>query len=291
MSSKAKTFIAIVIAAGCWDLVSGLLQWRSDNLATFAIYLIIALLASGMKLPLPGVTGTISVSFVFVFIGIASLNLSQVLVVGCSSILVQYFWQSAKRPRIIQVLFNLASVSFAISVSYYTYHSEWLRKLPLELSVMLGILACIYFCCTTILVAAVIALTEGKSIAGVWRATYLWSFPYYLLGAATAGLFEIARQRLGWQTSMLVAPVTYLVYRSYRLYLGRLEDGKKHAEETAALHLRTIESLALDRSQGPHHSRSSAESASLRNRDRQRTQPYGQGAASCARGVTVTRHR
>jgi putative nucleotidyltransferase with HDIG domain len=44
---------------------------------------------------------------------------------------------------------------------------------------------------------------------------------------------------------MLVAPVMYLVYRSYRLYLGRLDDARKHAQETSALHLRTIESLAL----------------------------------------------
>src|SRR5712691_620078 len=105
-------------------------------------------------------------------------------------------------------------------------------------------MACTYFLTTTILVAGGIGLTENKSISKIWRTTYVWAFPYYLLGAATAGLFVIAKRHLGWQTSMLVIPVTYLVYRSYRLYLGSLEDGKKHAEETAALHLRTIESLA-----------------------------------------------
>jgi len=245
MSSIAKIFITLVIVTGCLVLGSGLIQWRSDDLASFVIFLIIALLASGLKLRLPGVTGTISVSFFFVLIGIASLKLPQVLVVGCSSILVQYFWQSTKKLRAVQILFNIASVSIAISVSYQTFHSAWLRSLPLELSVTLGILACAYFISTTFLVAAVISLTEGKSFGKVWRASYLWSFPYYLLGAATAGLFEIAKHRLGWQTSMLVAPVMYLVYRSYRLYLGRLDDERKHTQETAALHLRTIESLAL----------------------------------------------
>ena len=42
-----------------------------------------------------------------------------------------------------------------------------------------------------------------------------------------------------------MVPVVYLIYRSYYLYLGRMEDEKKHAEEMAALHLRTIEALAL----------------------------------------------
>src|SRR6202011_6132213 len=34
-------------------------------------------------------------------------------------------------------------------------------------------------------------------------------------------------------------------YRSYRLYLGKLEDEKRHVEEMADLHMRTIEALAL----------------------------------------------
>ena len=37
----------------------------------------------------------------------------------------------------------------------------------------------------------------------------------------------------------------YLIYRSYRLYLERLENEKQHAEELSLLHLRTIEALAL----------------------------------------------
>jgi len=245
VSSKAKIFISLVIALGWLELARSPFVWQSDDLAGFLVYFVIALLVSGLKLQLPGVTGTISVCYFFVLIGIVSLNLPQVLVTGCAAVLVQYLWQSAKKLRVVQMLFNIASAAIAITASYAVFHSSWLRSLPLEWSVMLALLACTYFASTTVLVAAVISLTEGKSFGKVWRTTYLWAFPYYLLGAATAGLFEVAKRHLGWQTSMLVVPVTYLVYRSYRLYLGRLEAEKKHAEETAALHLRTIESLAL----------------------------------------------
>ncbi len=245
MSSRTKVFISLVIVVGWLELAHNLLLWRSDDLASFLVYLIVALLASGLKLHLPGVTGTISVCFFFVLIGVVSLHLPEVLVTGCLAVLVQYFWQSTKKLRLVQILFNIASASIAITAAYRVFHSTWLRSLPLEVSVMLALLACTYFFCTTFLVATVIALTEGKPIFKVWRTSYLWAFPNYLLGAATAGLFEVAKRNLGWQTSMLVIPVTYLVYRSYRLYLGRLEDGKQHAEETAALHLRTIESLAM----------------------------------------------
>jgi diguanylate cyclase (GGDEF)-like protein/putative nucleotidyltransferase with HDIG domain len=50
---------------------------------------------------------------------------------------------------------------------------------------------------------------------------------------------------LGWQTVLLTGPVVYLIYRSYCLYLERLEDERRHAEEVSSLHLRTIEALAL----------------------------------------------
>jgi putative nucleotidyltransferase with HDIG domain len=245
MSSKAKIFVTLVIVVGSLDLTRNLLAWRPDHLASFLVYCVIAVLASGLKLRLPGVTGTISVCFLFVLIGIVSLSLPQVLITGCLSVFVQYFWHSTRKLRLVQVLFNIASTSIAISVSYRAFHSAWLWSLPLELPVMLVILACTYFFSTTVLVSAVIALTEGKSIRNVLRTSYLWVFPYYQFGAVTAGLFEIAKRHFGWQSSMLVIPATYLVYRSYRLYLGRLEDAKKHSGEMRALHLRTIESLAL----------------------------------------------
>ena len=245
MSIKTKIFISLVIVVGWIELARNLLAWRADDPTGFLVYFVIAVLLSGLKLRLPGVTGTISVCFLFVLIGIVSLNQPEVLLTGCTAVVVQYFWHASKKLRLVQVLFNIGSAAFAISASYRVFHSVWLRSLPLEQAVMLAILAATYFITTTILVAAVIAFTEGKSIRNVWRNSYLWALPYYLLGAATAGLFEVAQRRLGWQTSMLVIPATYVVYRSYRLYLDRLEDKRKHAEETAALHLRTIESLAL----------------------------------------------
>src|SRR5271155_1771703 len=40
-------------------------------------------------------------------------------------------------------------------------------------------------------------------------------------------------------------PVIFWIFRSYRQYLSRLEDEKRHVDEMAELHLRTIEALAL----------------------------------------------
>jgi diguanylate cyclase (GGDEF)-like protein/putative nucleotidyltransferase with HDIG domain len=65
------------------------------------------------------------------------------------------------------------------------------------------------------------------------------------VGSAIAGLISICNHRLGWQTTFLGLPVVYFIFQSYRLYRGRLESEKVNAQEIAALHLRTIEALAL----------------------------------------------
>jgi putative nucleotidyltransferase with HDIG domain len=61
-----------------------------------------------------------------------------------------------------------------------------------------------------------------------------------------------ANRHVGWQTSLLILPPIYWVFRSYQLYLGKLEAEKKqveiekqHVEDVASLHVRTIEALAL----------------------------------------------
>jgi diguanylate cyclase (GGDEF)-like protein/putative nucleotidyltransferase with HDIG domain len=66
-----------------------------------------------------------------------------------------------------------------------------------------------------------------------------------MVGGSLAGLLYFWDRSIGWQSSVLVFPTVYLVYHSYRLYLGRLEEEKRHVGEMADLHLRTIQALAL----------------------------------------------
>ena len=101
---------------------------------------------------------------------------------------------------------------------------------------------------------------------------YFWSFPYYLVGAAFAGMIGWFNRQFGWETSLLIVPIIYLIYRSYRLYLGKLEDEKRHVEEMAALHLRTIEALALAIEAKDHTTHDHLQTrAHLRHRGRQGT--------------------
>ena len=101
------------------------------------------------------------------------------------------------------------------------------------------------FLLNTAPVALVISLSEARALAETWRECFFWSLPYYLGGAAVAQGASFLNRYVGWQTVLLSGPVVYLIYRSYGLYLARLDNEKMHAEEVSSLHLRTIEALAL----------------------------------------------
>jgi diguanylate cyclase (GGDEF)-like protein/putative nucleotidyltransferase with HDIG domain len=252
LSIQTRAFVGIAACCGLVSLAFALFHWQSHDPARFVCYLVVAVLASGLKVQLPGIDGTMSVNFLFILLGVMELSLPETLVIGCTATLAQSVWQARKRLDPVKILFNVAGMmANASAFTYVTYH--WLLgRFGSNKPILLMVAALVFFFANTLPISVVIALTEGKSSRKVWSECYFWSFPYYLVGAAAVGLVGIVNRTAGWQTSLLVLPLIYWVYRSYRLYLGRLEAEKervevekRHVEEIASLNMRTIEALAL----------------------------------------------
>src|SRR6266576_2828161 len=243
MNAGARVFIAVVVLCGTSVLTYTVLHGASRDPLKFLCYLVIALVASRLKVNLPGITGTISVNFLFLLLGVLELSLSETMALGCAAVVVQCF--DRDRPVPIQVAFNVCSTALAIAATFAAYRFPLFHRVVGNPSTLLFMAACVYFVANTVPVAAVISLTERRSLRRIWADCYFWSFPYYLVGAGVAGMMSWLHDFTDWQTSLLILPVVYLIYRSYRLYLGKLEDEKRHVEEIADLHMRTIEALAL----------------------------------------------
>jgi putative nucleotidyltransferase with HDIG domain len=244
-SIGARAFIAGMALAGVVCLVLAFSHWQSSDPVKFSCYLIAALLASSLKVSLPGIEGTLSVNFLFTLLGILELGLPETLVIGLASTLAQFYWRPARRVKFVQLVFNLSQVTVSSAVAYGAYKLVVIYVLHAPGPLALLVAAIVHFGCNTAAMSTIIGLTEDKPIAKVWIASYLWSFPYYMVGAAAAGLVHFLNRHIGWQSSLLILPPIYLMYRSYRLYLGKLETEKRHAEQVSSLHLRTIEALAL----------------------------------------------
>ncbi len=241
----ATIFILTQLSAGIPLLPYALLHWHTENPLRFASFLAVALGASIFKVRLPGIQATMSANFLFILVGILDLSYPETLLMGCLGGLVQSLWQAKPRPRLIQILFNFANLAISISIANQVFHSQIAYNFGLRWPLLLAAASSTYFSMNTMSVSGIIAMTERRNPISVWKECYLWSFPYYLLGALIAGGVSIINRTLGWQVAILVLPIVYWIYRSYRTYLDRLETEKKHTEEIADLHLRTIEALSL----------------------------------------------
>jgi putative nucleotidyltransferase with HDIG domain len=253
----ARAFIAGMAlgAVGCFTLA--FLHWQSMDPVKFVCYLTAAVLASSFKVSLPGIEGTLSMNFLFTLVGILEMSLPETLLIGLASTLAQFYWRPTRRPKLVQLVFNLSHVTVCSAAAYgaYKFVSAHILHAPGPLALLVA--AITLFLSGTLAMSIIIGFTEDKPIPKVWTESYLWLFPYYMVGAAIAGLVSFLNRHIGWQASLLVLPPIYLMYRSYRLYLGKLEAEKQHAQKVSNLHLRTIEALALaieakDQTTGDH---------------------------------------
>ncbi len=245
LSWPAASFILLQVVIGLPLLPYALLHWNPENQLRFACFFGVALAASLFKVRLPGIEATMSANFLFILVGILDLSYPETLLMGCFGGLVQSIWQSKPRPRLTQILFNFANLSISITAANLVFHSKAASHLGLGWPLLLVSASTTYFAINTMSVSGIISLTQKRNPLLVWKECYLWSFPYYLLGAMIAGGISLINRAFGWQFAILVLPLVYWMYRSYRIYLDRLEAEKKHTEEIADLHLRTIEALSL----------------------------------------------
>ncbi len=253
----ARVYIAGMAFAAfvCFSL--SFFYWHSSDPVKFVCYLIAALLASSFKVSLPGIEGTLSMNFLFTLVGILEMSLPETLLIGLVSTLAQFYWKPSRRLKLVQLVFNLSHVTVCGAAAYGVYKLVAIHILHGPGPLALIAAAITHFLFGTAAMSTIIGLTEDKPISKVWSASYFWLFPYYMVGAAIAGFVGFLNRHIGWQASLLVLPPIYLMYRSYRLYLGKLEAEKQHAQKLSSLHLRTIEALALaieakDQTTGEH---------------------------------------
>jgi len=197
-------------------------RWDPENFGHFVLLFALAMLASAMKIRLPGFKTTISTNFVFILVAIALFSFGETVLIGLGGALVQSLWKTQQRPKPVQVLFNAACLTVCTAAAFWTSHGV-LAMLGLNsLAAMMVLGACVYVGLNTGLVSLVISLAEGRPLRKLWSSCYEWTFPYFLVGAAAAGLASAASHGANTSVTLLVVPVMYFVYVYYRMHIVRV---------------------------------------------------------------------
>lgn len=207
LPKKALALIWFIGLAALMAVGYALTNTRALYDHKFLILLVVAVLTARLKLKLPGLTGNMAVNLPFLLIASAQLGMLEALLVAVPSCAVQCFPKGGGKPKLLQMIFNLSSTALAAAAASL-------------IGMRFGLpgVASSFFLAQTILVAAIIRVTEGGGIHRIWIGLAHYSFPFYVLSAGMASIAGSTTPQLGWQVPLLALPALYVIYRSYQSY-------------------------------------------------------------------------
>jgi diguanylate cyclase (GGDEF)-like protein/putative nucleotidyltransferase with HDIG domain len=247
----ARVFVCAVIGVGVALLAAFWPVRLFDSPWLFLLLVVLSSLASVFKvtLPLARSGSTMSVSYSVDFASLLLLGPNETMIVAAVSAWSQCTFRIKERNPAYRTLFSMACLVITVQAAGQIYN--WLGGVPGHVDLqtlpkpLVGA-ATSYFLINTAMVATAIALSTRQNVIHVWNQNFLWTASSYFVGAGVSavavGVFSVVSFR--WILPLAAAPL-YLTYRSYRVYLGRIDDEQRHVREMADLHLATIEALAL----------------------------------------------
>ncbi len=247
----ARVYVTAVCAAGA-AVAAFNIPHSLAHPSLFLVLLVCSSIASALKVSLPLATSgsTMSISYAVDFASLLLLGANQTMLVAATSAWSQCTFRVQNRTPVYRTLFNMASLVITVKLAGLVY--EWSGGLSPDEPILLTTIAkplvaaaTAYFLSNTALIATAIGVSTNQSVLRVWNENFLWSAPSYFVGALAAATAAWVIQRGGYWTAGLTSMPVYLLYRTYKVYLGRVQDEQRHVREVSDLHLATIEALAL----------------------------------------------
>jgi diguanylate cyclase (GGDEF)-like protein/putative nucleotidyltransferase with HDIG domain len=246
----ARIYVGSVIAVGGVVLAFSFPRNFAERPGLFLLLLLLSSITSVFKvnLPLARRSSTMSVSYAVDFASLLLLGPNETMIVAAASAFSQCTFRIQERNPTYRTLFSMACLVITVQVAGTVY----LRLGGTPGTLVFGALAkplvgaaTTYFLLNTLTVATAIGLSTRQTVLRVWSQNFLWSAPSYFVGAlAAAAATWIVGLSGQWLAPLAAAPL-WLTYKTYKVYLGRIEDEQRHVRELADLHLATIEALAL----------------------------------------------
>ena len=221
INQNARTFISTLIALGGIFMIHAAVTWRGQPLLLTA-FLVVAALASTLKVRVPGIPGTFSANCLVTVLAIAQMTVADVVFVGVVCALVQSKWHAKQRPAAVQMAFNAAVFVISGTAGGWTYAALQIFAPGLPGVASLVIAACVFFTVNTGSVSVVMALIEGLSPLQAWRTWHVWSLPYYLVNIAAAVLIMSVTPTSVIVVVAMILPLILLPFAGYHWFMRRV---------------------------------------------------------------------
>lgn len=240
---NASIYVAGCTLIGAAVFVLNATQFRSKNLFLFLTYLICAVVVSLLDLRFPMSRGVLPAGLLLVLLGNLELSLPEVLVIGCVATTLQELRLAKLRLPLSELVYRVGSVAISIAAAYNAYHLVPKLRLNPAFPALLLVSSLVFFFHYAI--AAAILSDDRTPLKVFYRNRMYWLLPWFVAAGYLACMINATGQQTGIPAAVLALPMLFVVERGYRYYCAGQQREREHEEEMAAVHLRTIEALAI----------------------------------------------
>jgi len=257
LSSGTKIYILAIVVAGSatvlesfYDLAARPIGWDWTILA------ILTLVSGSATVRLPSLPATISVSETFVFTSVLLFGSSAGTITVALDALVISFWSYRKGHPTYKIIFNVCALPLTIWIAAQIFFSfpaiEPLVSLPrgetISIKQLIGpllVFTVIYFLLNSWIITLAISLERKLPAFSIWRHNFLWLSLNYFGGASVAALLVSYTRDLDYTYLLVIVPLLIVLYFTFSMSMGRIEDANRHLSQLNSLYMSTIETLAM----------------------------------------------
>ncbi len=240
---NSRIYIVACTLVGLTVVFLNAAQFRPQNPLRFLLYLAAAVCTSWLNLRIPTNRGGFPTGFLLVLLGIVELSLPEVLFIGCTATLLGELRQTKFKVKFGELIFTVGSVATSIAAAYNAYHLAPQHRLnPIFPAVLLASSLVFFF---HYAIASAILRDTTTSLKSFYRKRLYSLLPWFVAAGYIGCMINSTSHQTGVPAAIVALPILFVIERGYRLYLAARETEQQHAEEMAAVHLRTIEALAV----------------------------------------------
>jgi hypothetical protein len=223
----------------------GLAAYRVSGTHIGYQWLILASLTiftGALALPLPGVKAKISLADTIICTNIVLFGPAAGALTAALDGITGSLRCKTKSRRLEFLLFNTAvmTLSATLGGEVFTrvlggaaFHANPAASSGTFL-VALGLLAGVYYLSNTLLVAAMVALDQGKDLLTVWRNNFTWALVNYVAASAMAGVLALIGDSTISRTMIAVVVVLAALYVSIKAYIAKAAEADRNQQAVAS---------------------------------------------------------
>jgi diguanylate cyclase (GGDEF)-like protein/putative nucleotidyltransferase with HDIG domain len=255
LSRRGRIYVGAVGLLGVATIAQSALELYFHPIGwKWLVLAVLTLISGSATVKLPSVPATISISETFVFTSVLLFGAAAGTLTVALDALVISLWLAWRGHPFYRIAFNVCALPAALWVgAHLFYYMADVKPLstvttPVEITKLLGpliIFTVVYFLLNSWLIAFAISLERQLSPARIWRDNFAWLSLNYFGGASLAALLVTYTRNIDYGYLAFVLPLLALLYFTFVMSMGRVEDANKHLSQLNTLYMSTIETLAM----------------------------------------------